>query len=473
MSFLVHTLFMGSLVWMTLHFRRQLPLGEGETDAGRVRDFLEWAGKGVAVPLGIWFLANLGLASWLPPFLPEVDVAKNAGGTWLWPALVHASPAMSVIVSYWSALSMLTLLGRIRAQTGDPAGFRASALMWSGFMLPVSALVLWVGGLAAAGFAIVVWLAPMVRGTVAQMVPPRRPPSYSQAIARIKFGRYAEAEWEVLRELEQCENDFNGWMMLAELYAVHFHDFIQAEQTVLDLCEQPDISPSDACVALHRLADWHLELQDDPQGARRCLESISHRYPGTHLDRMARLRLNRIPETAEEWREQRRARPVHLPALHDEWAEPDPNEAVDIEGIRSRAEILSRKLAREPDDVRAREEFARTLSKLGKLDAAINQMELLLAMEGQTQACRAEWMGLKAAWMLKSSPTDARARELLQRIVREFADSPEALAARRRILLMDEQSRVLKYAPKPKQPRIVIRLGDSSKPASDGKGLPA
>jgi hypothetical protein len=469
MKIFVHTLFLGSVVWMTLHFWRQLPLREGETEAGRVREFVIWAIQGVGVPLGIWIFANLGLLRWLPPFLPEVDLAKNAGGFWLGTALVQASPAMSIIGSYWAALSLAMLVWRIRERTEDPAGFRSIALTWSGFLLPVSALVLWVGGAMAAGGAVMVWLAPIAQSTTAQMVSVRRTPSYSQAIARIKFGKYAEAEWEVLRELERCENDFNGWMLLAELYAVHFHDFPQAEQTVRDLCDQPGISPSDASVAWHRLADWHLELRGDPQGARRCLEAISQRYPGTHLDRMARLRLNRIPETAEEWREQQHAKPIHLPALHDDWTEPEAEPCLDLDHVRGQAELLARKLSRDPNDVMAREEFARALGKLGKLDAASEQVDLLLALQDQVPARRAEWLGLKAAWILKRSPTNDAGRALLQRIVREHPDSPQAMAARRRILLLDEQARVRKYAPKVQQPRIVIRMDDPAKPGSDGK----
>ncbi|MCU0770498.1 MAG: hypothetical protein MUE94_01840 [Verrucomicrobia bacterium] len=467
MSFFVHALFMGSLVWLTLHFQRRLPLREDETEAVRVRAFLEWAGQGVAVPMGGWFLANLGLASWLPPFLPEVDVAKNAGGPWFWKALGLASPGMSVIASYWSAVSLAGMLWTIRAGTEHPADFNSTALVWSVFMLPVSALALWVGGASAAGLAVVIWLAPVVRATLPVMTSPKRTPSYAQAIARIKFGKYAEAEWEVLRELEQCENDFNGWMMLAELYAVHFHDFQQAEQTVNDLCAQPDLSPSDACVALHRLADWHLQLRNDPQGARRCLEVICQRYPGTHLDRMARLRLNRIPPTAEEWLEQQQAKPVHLPALHDDWAEPGIHDEAGMDRARTRAEVLSHTLTRNPDDTGAREEFARALGRLGKLDAAIEQVDLLLAMDGQPPARRAEWMGLKAAWTLQQSTKDPAGRELLQRILIEFPDSPQALAARRRILLMDEQSRVAKYAARRKPPKIVIRVDDPARPAPD------
>jgi hypothetical protein len=380
MKFFIHTVFMTSFVGMILHFWRRLPLGEGESPSGRLREFIAWCGKGVVVPLALWLFMNMGLAAWLPPFLPEVDVAKNAGGFWPWAVLLNCSPAMSVIVSYWAALSLILMALTIRSRTEDPAGFNVTLILWGCFLLPVGALALWLAGWAGAGFALVVWLAPVVHGTLSNMVVAPRAPSYSQAIAKIKFGKYSEAELEVIKELEQCENDFNGWMMLAELYAVHFHDFKQAEQTVIDLCEQPDITPSNACVALHRLADWHLQLRNDPVGARRCMEAIRRRYPGSHLDRMARLRLKRIPHTAEEWVEEQRNKPLHLPALHDGLEDPETAEPVDADQLRQSAEVLSQKLARDPNDVRAREAFARALAKLGKWDAATEQVDLLLEM---------------------------------------------------------------------------------------------
>lgn len=462
MLVLLHTLFMATFVGMTRHFWRQIPLEEDEVDSERLRDFIAWSCKGVGVPVLLWFLLNLGLTSWLPPYLSAVDDAKNSGGFWLGTALTVVSPAMSVIVSYWAAISFLTMVRMIWQRTEDRGGFRTTLLVWGCFMIPVSAVILLIGGWAAAGFAVVVWLAPVVKGAIPSMEKTKRAPSYSQAIAKMKFGKYAEAELEVVEELERCENDFNGWMMLAELYAVHFRDFKQAEQTVIDLCDQPEIKPSDACVALHRLADWFLQLQNDPQGARRCMEAISKRHPNTHLDRMARVRLKSIPHTPEELADEHQRTTYHLPALHDELDEPTEIQSVDAEAVRNRAELLSQKLARDPNDAHAREEFSRSLVLMDKRDAAIDQLDLLLEMEGQPANRRAEWTGLKANWVSQRDPKDPEVRKLLEHIVQQFPETPQALAARRRILLMDEQIRLAKYAGKRPKPRFVVRLDEKS-----------
>src|SRR5436853_4352969 len=97
---------------------------------------------------------------------------------------------------------------------------------------------------------------PMAGYAAAVLHRRQTPPMYARAIARIKFGKYTEAEWEIIRELEKAENDFEGWMMLAELYANQFTDLAEAERTILEICDQPKLSPSQLSVALHKLADW-------------------------------------------------------------------------------------------------------------------------------------------------------------------------------------------------------------------------
>src|SRR2546421_596833 len=113
----------------------------------------------------------------------------------------------------------------------------------------------WVGGWLALGLAVTLLFLP-VAGYAPEILHKKRlPPMYSRAIARMKFGKYSEAEQEVLRQLENCENDFTGWLMLADLYANHFSDLAEAEQTILEICEHPKTTPSQLAVALHRLAD--------------------------------------------------------------------------------------------------------------------------------------------------------------------------------------------------------------------------
>ena len=197
-------------------------------------------------------------------------------------------------------------------------------------------------------------------------------------------------------------------------------------------------------VALHRLADWHLKLGGNPEAARWSLRIICDRLKGTHLAHMAQLRINQLPTTAEELREQQVAKPIPLPALGDSLDEEPPAPGLTLERHRAarRANECVEKLKQDPNNVPARETLARLFAEhLDRTDQGIEQITLLLEMPDQPEARRAEWCGLMAAWHLKYHHDSAAAREVLERLVREFPKTPQALAARRRIQLMDREQR--------------------------------
>src|SRR5204863_7811461 len=140
----------------------------------------------------------------------------------------------------------------------------------AGLALPVAALV-FLGGWGTLGLGLTAMFGGMGHYAGALIHTKKTPPMYSRAIAKLKFGKYAEAEWEIIRELEKCEDDFEGWMMLAELYATQFHDLQEAQKQVAEICEQPKTTIPQFSIALNRLADWHLKLGKDPEGAQRSL----------------------------------------------------------------------------------------------------------------------------------------------------------------------------------------------------------
>ena len=101
------------------------------------------------------------------------------------------------------------------------------------------------------------------------------------------------------------------------------------------------------------------------------------------------------------------------------------------------ANDLSTRLGRDPDNAEAREEFARLLAApLGQPEAAIEQLDLLLAWAAAPADKVAHWLGLKAAWQLKHLQDEAAARTTLEEILRRFPASVEALQAQRRLSLM-------------------------------------
>jgi hypothetical protein len=321
-----------------------------------------------------------------------------------------------------------------------------AAVFWS----PVLPLALWgfaeLCGWAALGFAAVLWLWPLTQYCLNLADFRETAPAYSHAIGKIKFGKYTEAEMAIIGELEKCETDFDGWMLMAELYAHHFHDLVEAEKTIHELCADPNTTLPQISIALHRLADWHLNLCENPTAARRVLEEICARMPGTHLEVMARNRINQLPKSSEELHEQRNPRPVPLHAMSNELGETEESTqpARSSQEATAAAQQLVEKLKEDPNDATSRERLARILAgELGHINMGVEQLELLLGMPGQPAAKCAEWLGQMGAWQLKQNDA-ASARDILERLIRDYPQTPQGFAAQRRLALLKAEARIRK-----------------------------
>ncbi len=100
------------------------------------------------------------------------------------------------------------------------------------------------------------------------------------------------------------------------------------------------------------------------------------------------------------------------------------------------------KLTREPNEVPAREELARLLTEhLNQVEEGLEQLTLLLNMPDQPSAKRAEWLNLMAAWHIHYRKDLDAGRKILSRLVHEFPQSPEAVAARRGAQTLDAKHR--------------------------------
>ena len=194
-----------------------------------------------------------------------------------------------VVSSYWCAVTLGWIVTRHSlGLTGEVGSdFKGLCLASIVGMAVPAAIILLLGGWLALGLALLALVGPIAGYAPSILRRKQTPPLYARAVARMKFGKYSEAEWAIIQELEKCEDDFDGWLMLADLYANHFKDLSEAEQTILEICDQPRTTASQIAVALHKLADWQVNLDGDPEAARRALEVIFHRLPGTHLARMA------------------------------------------------------------------------------------------------------------------------------------------------------------------------------------------
>lgn len=421
-----------------------------------------WSVRGILIPLALWAVMNLGISWNLQPFMPEVQAAQNSGLGWA-QEFLHVFAAGALILStYWATVTLGWVLWRASGQMQpEPRRDFKTLCGACALALGIPALILLlIGGWTLLGLAGMLMVGPLAWYAPVALTPPKLPPMYARAVARMKFGKYSEAEWEIIRELEKAEDDFEGWMMLAELYAVQFRDLPEAERVVFDLCDQPKLPPSQLAVALHRLADWQLKIGDDPQAARKTLQVVCERIPGTHLAHMAQLRRNQIPSSSTEYRHQQSPPPIPLPALGDKLDAPHlPAEAVDKAAAARAANACVDRLRADPNNAVAREKLARIFTEqLNRPELGLEQLELLLCLPGATASQHAAWLSLMAAWQLKYRLDIPKARSLLERLIGEHPESPEAFAARRRLDLLNQQQ----PAPAPAKGPIRINLGPNS-----------
>ena len=403
-----------------------------------------WSLKGIVLPMTLWAMMNLGLSWNLQPFVPDIQFARNSGKPWGGTFLQFLGDGLFIVSSYWAALTLgwivqKSFVGLEGQQRSDFKGLCFTCFL--GLFLPAIGIA-WLGGLPLVGFAVATIVGP-IAGYAPNILHARKTaPIYARAVARIKFGKYKEAEWEIIRELEKAQDDFEGWLMLAELYAKHFNDLPEAEQTVLEICDHPRTTPTQLSIALHRLSEWQLNLANNPEAASLALEMICNRLPGTHLAHMAQLRINQLPKNDEQLRELRNPRPIRLPEHHAELRADKTNtiSKMDNQQFVAAANACVEKLNNDPNDVSARERLAHLLSeRLGQVDEGIEQLTLFLNLPDASDAKRAEWLNLAANWHVTYRQDFEMGRKLFHRLLSEFPQSPEADEARQRIQINEKE----------------------------------
>lgn len=433
--------FIGAIICLVFFFLFLFDCGQRLPSAQRSayrRWAVEWAIKGLAVPVAVWVVFDGGLFKGLPTFTPLVEYYWARGDGFV--GVCYAGiAALYLVGSYWAAVTAGWILVSLGKSTDEPELFKRRVLFWSAFLGPLAILLVYSFGWGLAGVAATLWFIPIVQRVQGLQPPVIAKPVYSKAIAKLNFDKHEEAEAAVLEELEHCEDDFDGWLLLAELYAEHFHDLPGAEDIIRQTCEHPNTNAAQVAMAFHRLADWHLEVGGDPAAARRALWEICKRHPKSHLDKMARLRLEHVPSSAEELIESRTPKAVSLPPR----LEGRKQMALTREEAAARAKDCVEQLKKNPDNMARREELARLFTEnLDAADRGLEQLELLLAMANLTDAKAAEWLALMAAWQLKYKSNQAAARKLLERVVQLYPKSPQAIAAQSRLSLMEAESRM-------------------------------
>jgi TolA-binding protein len=441
MFLIVPIILLGSLLALVVYYWRQF--SREVTDFTRAW-FLGWLRGGVVVPILAWLLMNIPGMPFMPPLTPTI-ARYRAGGNFFQALFGQMSLAALAIVSCWAALTLGWLLAALFKKARNLDDMVLAGIIW----FPALPLVLWFLGYyfgwGGVGFAAFFWLWPLAHYCLQEAQTAQPLPTYSRAIGKMKFGKYGEAEMVILAELEKCETDFDGWMMLAELYANQFQDLAEAEKTILDLCMEPATTLPQVSIALHRLADWQLNLRQDPAAARRVLEEICRRMPGTLLALNARNRINQLPQSRAELDSQKIRRKIQLPALTEEPTTNagDSRAAVEPAVALASANALVEKLQENPKDIAAREQLAKIFAEqLGRFDLGVEQLELLAEMPERPEARMPEWLALMAAWLMKERGEGADARKVLERLVRQFPQSAQAFAAQRRLSLLARDAKL-------------------------------
>jgi tetratricopeptide (TPR) repeat protein len=408
------------------------------------RWFKIWMFKGLATPFLLWMIFNSAAWNWLPPLMPAVEFAKMNG---TWPEIMQSVTTLGLFVvsTYWAAVTVAWLLVILSRQTADPRQVRNCIFIWSAILGPLALLLTWSFGWRLAGLGATLWLLPVLQQVLALQPEQRTTPVYSHAIAALNFDKYEEAEKAVIHELECCEDDFDGWMMLAELYANQFHDLPAAQELLRQTCEHPGTTPSQFAVAHHRLADWQLKLAQDPEAARAALEEICRRHPRSHLDHMARLRIDQLPASREAWIKQQGVKkiPLHTLGGSSSHSGAAPSASRSHQEAFDRSQQCVQQLQTNPDDIATREELARLWAEdLGQIEKGVEQLELLLGLRGPAPAKSAEWLGLLASWHLRFPQNLVAARTVMERLIRLYPQSPQGFAAQRRLNLLDLEARM-------------------------------
>ena len=444
-------------VWLPLsELQERLPKAQA---ADLQRWLRVWTVKGLIAPLCVWALVNLGVSKYFPPLVEKIQAAQGAWATFgaFWSVM---GDGFCIIGSYWTAFTLGWLLRGLEGQVGQQRQFKRTMLMLSALLVPCAVLLIYLAGTQAAGIAGMIWLAPLVHAAIPLAFAAKRAPSYHRAVVKMFGDKYREAETAVIEELEKSENDFRGWMMLADLYAHHFDDLPGADRIIRDTCAHEEVTVSEVCEAFNALAEWHLQLGRDPAAARSALGEIGRRYPETPMARMAQRRIEQLPATREDYVAQLTPRTIRLPALGKR-LDAAPVAPASPEAKKEAVALANEcveKLKRNPDNMLAREELARVLAEqLGKAEPAIEQLELLLNMPATTPEQAAGWLGLTAAWQIKYLNDRVAGRETMERLIRRYPGSGPALAAVARINLMDIESKArAARAALPPEPKLSI-----------------
>ncbi len=259
-------------------------------------------------------------------------------------------------------------------------------------------------------------------------------PFYSIFRTKKLKGDYFGALAEVRRQLDKFPNDFEGLMFLAELQAENLNDLPGAEVTVQRVCGFPERPPLNISFALNRLADWHLSLVQDREGAQKDLEKIIELLPDTEMSLRASQRIGHLAETEVLLSPHDRKRVTMKKGVENVGLMRD-------QGVLKVREVNQEDVAAEyvkhleqhPLDTHIREKLAIVYADhYHRLDLALDQLEQLVQQPNHPAKQVAHWLNVMVDLQVREGVEYEDIRPTLQRIIDQYPGTALAMTAQRR-----------------------------------------
>jgi tetratricopeptide (TPR) repeat protein len=266
-------------------------------------------------------------------------------------------------------------------------------------------------------------------------------PFYAIARAKQKRGNYQDAIAEVRKQLHRFPEDYEGWMLLAEIYGNDLKDKNAAIECIEEILRHESHTPKNVSFALNRAADWHLSMAAERAAARLCLEQIITRFPGTELAHTAEQRIAHLTtdRMLADQKERRRLVLTHHDdyiGLKGEVADPRPAE----EDPAAAASRLVSRLTEFPHDVEAREQLAKIYADhYQRMDLANDQIEQLVAAPGAAQKEVTRWLNMLADFHVRVDQDKQAAAGALRRVMELYPKSAMAAQAEQRIAYLETE----------------------------------
>lgn len=261
-------------------------------------------------------------------------------------------------------------------------------------------------------------------------------PLYSTAMGKRQRGKFLEATVLIREQLAKFPNDYEGINLLAKIQAEDMKDLPSAEMTMNRFCAEPKVPPKQFAAAQTQVADWYLQLSQDPHSARLALEKIIAQYPDTELSLAAQQRIGHLGGAEKI-----------LLGKHDRQAIAVP-EGVHNVGLLESSQFLQpaaedpgklagvyvKHLAQHPQDTDIREKLAVLYADhYQRLDLAVGELAQMINTPNQPPKRVAHWLTVLANLQIRHGADYDAVRQTLQKIVDAFPNLPVAQSAQSRI----------------------------------------